>query len=333
MTQEYSHTDGVVGGSSTMQSDPPADTPVSRRGTAARYQVMVLGAVCCLALGGVFVKLSETGPVASGAYRSLLAAPMLFALAHRASRTGDRTEGRMPTPRSGITRRDYMLITLGGVFLACDLCLWNISFYYTTLAESNLLANLVPFVIAPLCYILYRDRIPARLAWPAGGALVGLYILVIIGTNLNPGHLRGDALAFATAIFYALFLVTAKGLRERYEAIRIMAWLSIACGLVCLAVAAALGETLLPHSAMGWIILVALAISSQIFGQTLMAHAVKFLPLQLATVFILFQPVAAAAYGWVIFNQRLGLAQFIGIAILLVAIYWGKTIIEANDQT
>jgi drug/metabolite transporter (DMT)-like permease len=293
---------------------------------------MVLSAVCCLALGGVFVRLSQTGPVASGAYRSLIAVPMLFGLAQAASRRAAHDRGSPKPAARRITRRDYLIIACGGVFLACDLCLWNISFLYTTLAESNLLANLVPFIIAPLCYLLYRDRIPVRLAWPALGALVGLYILVILGTRLNPGHLRGDGLALSTAVFYALFLVVAKGLRERYEAIRIMAWLSIVCGVTCFAVAAALGEKLLPRNAVGWLILIALAISSQILGQTLMAHAVKFLRLQLATIFVLFQPVAAAVYGLLIFGQRLDAVQLLGIAVLLVAIYWGKNIIETNDE-
>ena len=40
--------------------------------------------------------------------------------------------------------RDHVTIALGGALLAIDLCLWNMSFFHTTLAESNLLANLAP---------------------------------------------------------------------------------------------------------------------------------------------------------------------------------------------
>lgn len=289
-----------------------------------RYQLMVLFAICCLALGGVFVRKSEVGAVATGGYRSLFAVPMLFAL----SRSAFARKGAAPDP---IGRRDFGIIILGGVFLALDLCLWNISFLYTTLAESNLLANLVPFIIAPLMYLLYRERIPARTAFPALLALVGLYILVILGTRLDPTHLRGDALALSTAVFYALFLVVAKGLRERHEATRIMAWLSLACAAVCFAVADGRGEKLLPHDARGWLLLAGLAITSQILGQTLMAHAVKFLPLQLAALYVLLQPIAAAIYGLAFFGQHLDAVQVLGIAILLVAIYWAKTIVEGKN--
>ncbi|WP_441251361.1 DMT family transporter [Kitasatospora sp. McL0602] len=296
-----------------------------------RYQLMVLGAVCCLALGGVFVRISEVGPVASGAYRSLFAAPMLLGLSVAMTR---RSTGGASTPAerkaTRITLRDQLLIALGGLFLAADLCLWNISFLYTSLAESNLLANLVPFIIAPLCFFLFGDRVPWKLVLPAVLALGGLYVLVILGTGLDPTHLRGDLLALATAVFYALFLVVAKGLRERYEATRIMASLSVVCGVACLAVAAVLGEKIWPHTARGWLLLIALAVTSQVLGQTLMAHAVKFLPLQLAAIFVLLQPIAAAGYGFVLFGQHLSPVQLAGIGILLVSIFWAKNLLEGR---
>ncbi|MFE9631986.1 DMT family transporter [Streptomyces sp. NPDC006463] len=317
--------------------DGPEPAAEEKPGNRARSQLMVLLAVCCLALGGVFVRISEVGPVATGGYRSLLAAPMLLGMslaAARRTRVNASTAATSGTGGPGaatrIGRRDQLLIVLGGLFLAADLCLWNISFLFTSLAEANLLANLVPFIIAPLCLLLFGDRLPWQLALPALLALAGLYILVILGTGLDPEHLRGDLLALATAVFYALFLVVAKGLRERHEATRIMATLSLVCGIACFAVAAVLGESMWPTSVKGWLVLIALAVTSQLLGQTLMAHAVKFLPLQLAALFVLLQPVAAAVYGLVLFDQRLSLVQMAGIGVLLVSIFWAKNLLEGK---
>ncbi|QTZ96149.1 EamA family transporter [Streptomyces auratus AGR0001] len=300
---------------------------------------MVLLAVCCLALGGVFVRISEIGPVATGAYRSLFAVPLLLGMSVALSRRAARTAKDAPGPgtsaalakQARVTPRDRFLIVLGGLFLAADLCLWNISFLYTSLAEANLLANLVPFIIAPLMFFLFREHIPWKLLFPALLALGGLYILVILGTGLDPEHLRGDVLALLTAVFYALFLVVAKGLRERYEATRIMATLSLACAVACFVVAAVLGERLWPTTAKGWLVLIALAVTSQVLGQTLMAHAVKFLRLQLAAVYVLLQPVAAAVYGFVLFGQELSPIQLAGIAILLISIFWAKNLLEGRS--
>lgn len=317
----------------------PDPGPPPRPRSQAHYQGMVLLAVCCLALGGVFVRISEIGPVATGAYRSLFAVPLLLGMSFALSRNAGRTAkggqapaaGEAPAKQAGVTPRDRFLIVLGGLFLAADLCLWNISFLYTSLAEANLLANLVPFIIAPLLFFLFGDRIPWKLMFPALLALGGLYILVILGTGLDPQHLRGDILALLTAVFYALFLVVTKGLRERYEATRIMATLSLACAAACFLVAAVLGESLWPTTAKGWLVLIALAATSQVLGQTLMAHAVKFLRLQLAAVYVLLQPVAAAAYGFVLFGQQLSWIQLAGIGILLISIFWAKNLLEGRS--
>ncbi|WP_433857265.1 DMT family transporter [Streptomyces kronopolitis] len=317
----------------------PDPSPPTRPRSQAHYQGMVLLAVCCLALGGVFVRISEIGPVATGAYRSLFAVPLLLGMSVALSRNAGRTArggqapaaGEAPAAQARVTPRDRFLIVLGGLFLAADLCLWNISFLYTSLAEANLLANLVPFIIAPLLFFLFKDRIPWKLLFPALLALGGLYILVILGTGLDPQHLRGDVLALLTAVFYALFLVVTKGLRERYEATRIMATLSLACAAACFVVAAALGESLWPTTAKGWLVLIALAVTSQVLGQTLMAHAVKFLRLQLAAVYVLLQPVAAAVYGFVLFGQELSWIQLAGIAVLLISIFWAKNLLEGRS--
>ena len=278
-------------------------------------------AVACLALGGVFVRLSEVGPIATGGFRSLIAAPMLLLLDTGVGlRRGSRARERIPL-------RDHATIALGGALLAIDLCLWNMSFFHTTLAESNLLANLVPFAAAIYGWVLFRDVPDVRLVSPAILAIGGLLLLTPVGVHTDPGHLLGNAMALATAFFYTGFLVVAQGLRKRYPAPRIMALLSLWCAAVCLAVAIPRGENLLPRSAWGWLLLVVLAFTSQILGQTLMAHAMHFMSLQLGSLFALLQPVAAAVYAYILFSETLTLPQLLGVVVLIASIYWAKLVL------
>ena len=75
------------------------------RGGAIACALLAVG---CLALGGVFVRLSEAGPIATGGFRSLIAAPMLLLLdAGIGLRSGPRARERMPL-------RDHVTIALGG---------------------------------------------------------------------------------------------------------------------------------------------------------------------------------------------------------------------------
>jgi len=269
----------------------------------------------------VSVLLREGGPIAAGGFRSLIAAPMLFLLdAGVGLRRGAQRQERMPF-------RDQVTIALGGALLAIDLCLWNVSFFYTTLAESNLLANLVPFAAAIYGWVLFRDAPDVRLVLPAILAIGGLLLLTPVGVHTDPRHLLGNAMALATAFFYTGFLVVAQGLRKRYPALRIMAVLSLWCAAVCLAVAMLRGENLLPRSVTGWLLLAALALTSQILGQTLMAHAMHFMSLQLGSLFALLQPVAAAAYAYILFAETLTPSQLLGVVILIVTIYWARLVL------
>ena len=189
------------------------------RGGAIACALLAVG---CLALGGVFVRLSEVGPIATGGFRSLIAAPMLLLLdAGIGLRGGPRVRERMPL-------RDHVTIALGGALLAIDLCLWNVSFFYTTLAESNLLANLVPFAAAILGWVLFRDVPDVRLVAPATLAIGGLLLLTPVGVHAEPGHLFGNAMALATAFFYTGFLVVAQGLQRGIP--RHASWHYSACG-------------------------------------------------------------------------------------------------------
>ena len=112
--------------------------------------------MACLASGGIFVKLSELGPITTAFYRILLAMPLAILWARFSV---------APRPRAGfwnVPRGDFMLLAVSGAFLAFDLILWHISFHYTTVANANLLANLVPFVVVPMSWFLFRVR-PSRM--------------------------------------------------------------------------------------------------------------------------------------------------------------------------
>ena len=135
-------------------------------------------------------------------------------------------------------------------------------------------------------------------------------------------------MALATAFFYTGFLVVAQGLRKRYPAPRIMALLSLWCAAVCLAVAILRGENLLPRSAEGWLLLVVLALTSQILGQTLMAHAMHFMSLQLGSLFALLQPVVRSRLRPISSSPRpLTLPQLLGVVVLIASIYWAKLVL------
>ncbi len=283
-----------------------------------KYFLVLLLGVACLASGGIFVKLSELGPIATAFYRILLAMPLALLWARFSV---------APRARNGlwnVPRGDFGLLFASGAFLAVDLILWHISFHHTTVANANLLANLVPFVVVPVTWILFGDRPSSVFLLGLLVAVAGVWLLMSGKINPSPDNFFGDFLAIATALFYGLYLVTVGRLRARYNAGDILFWGGFS-SLAILFTAMAIREpVLIPQTLQGVFILLCLAVFSQIGGQGLIAVSFGRLPINFASVAVLMQPVIAAFYAFLIFSERLSAVEIAATATVLAGIYIAK---------
>jgi drug/metabolite transporter (DMT)-like permease len=71
-------------------------------------------------------------------------------------------------------------------------------------------------------------------------------------------------------------------------------------------------------------VLLGLAVVTQILGQGLIAYAFAHLPASLSSVSLLIQPVVAALAAWAIFGEAVGAMQLAGGAIVLAGIWLAK---------
>jgi drug/metabolite transporter (DMT)-like permease len=137
--------------------------------------------------------------------------------------------------------------------------------------------------------------------------------------------LVGDALGVVTAMFYAGYILAVKALRDRGETtLHLMAVTSTITALFLLPAALASGETLLPATAFGWWILIGLALVSHAAGQGLIAYALAHLPAAFSSVSLLFQPVMAALFAWVLLSEALVPLQIAGGLVVLAGIYLAR---------
>jgi drug/metabolite transporter (DMT)-like permease len=158
-----------------------------------------------------------------------------------------------------------------------------------------------------------------------GAALTGVSLLVHTSLEFSSTGLAGDALGVVTAMFYAGYILAVKGLRDRGETtLHLMAVTSTVTAALLFPVALATGEPMLPVSASGWWILVGLALVSHAAGQGLIAYALAHLPAAFSSVSLLFQPVMAALFAWVLLAEPLARLQVTGGLIVLLGIYLAR---------
>jgi drug/metabolite transporter (DMT)-like permease len=276
----------------------------------------VFVAVAFLATGGIFVRLSALDPIATGAWRVVLAVPLayLWVLA-------ERPPGSDTLTPSG---RPMVILWLAGVFLGLDLALWNISFTFTTVANANLLANMVPFVVVPAAWLLYGEKVNAKFLGGLFLAVAGVVLLLSGKVSASDKALMGDALALATALFYGLYLLTVSRLRRSFSAAQVMYYSSFGCLSVLVPLAVLLEKRLIPGSAVELLPLLGLAALSHVGGQGLLAQCLKYVPAALSSVLVLTQPLIAAVYAWLLFQEVLGQVEIAGIAVCLAGINLAK---------
>ena len=267
-----------------------------------------------IALSPIWVRLADVGPTASAFWRVALAVPLLwvaFALA----------------PRAGAALRpNWRLLAFAGLAFAGDLVFWHWSIQFTSVANSTLLANLASIFVTLAAWVLWRQQPRALFLVALALALIGVGLLVRTSLDFSPRALLGDALGVVTAMFYAWYLLTVKGLRDRGAAtLQLMAVTSTVTAVVLLPAALASGEVLLPGSAAGWLVLLGLAWVSHAAGQGLIAYALAHLPAAFSAVGLLFQPVMAAAFAWLLLGEPLVALQVAGGAVVLAGIYLARS--------
>jgi drug/metabolite transporter (DMT)-like permease len=284
------------------------------RSSRLAFPALLAGATA-IGLAPIFVRLSELGPEATAFHRLFLSLPLLGLWSWIERRRGD---------AGPVDRRTRRRLIVAGLFFAADLAVWHWSIRITTVANATLLANLAPVFVALASWVFFKHRFRADFLIGMAVALGGA--LVLMGDNLRFSHARlaGDLLGVLTAVFYAGYLISVARLRTGVATGTVMFWSAVVSSICLLPVALLSGENLIPATVSGWWVLIALAVVSHVGGQGLIAYALAHLSAAFGSVSLLWQPVAAALFAWIILREPLGSWQAAGGVIVLVGIYLAR---------
>ena len=289
----------------------------SSRSRELRMLAVLVAGAFAVSFSGIFVRLSEVGPSATGFYRFLFALPFLWAwmrIDDRQRAAGGRRRGR-----------DIGLLALAGLFLGLDLAVWHWSIVLTSVSNATLLGNIAPIWVALAGWLLLGERFTGRFLLGLVLGIAGVALLVGASLSLDRTHVVGDILGMTGGALWAAYLMVIGGLRGRFPTSAVMFWGTLASCPVLLAIALASGEVLLPRSANGWLCLVGVALVCHVAGQSMIARGLAHLRASFASVTLLLNPVSATVLAWVILSEPAGLQQIVGGAIVLTGIVLARS--------
>ncbi|WP_158913054.1 DMT family transporter [Caulobacter sp. S45] len=275
--------------------------------------ILIVGA-SVLALSGILVRLTHTGPAAAGFWRLTCAMPLLALLALR--------EGPAASPAARMTTRAHLkIIVIAGLMFAADMVCWHYSLHMTSVANATVLGNLTPVLLTLVGWLFFKERPTVLFLCGLSLALAGAASMAMSagggGRGTNPD--LGNVLAVITTVWYGGYFLAVRQARKSMSAIKIMLGSSLVGAPVMLVVALAFHEPVLPTAAIGWAACIGLGLV-HVAGQGSIAWALGKLPAPLTAVVVLVQPATAAILSWFIFHEAIGPLQAVGGLMALAGV-------------
>ncbi len=228
-----------------------------------------------------------------------------------------------------VERRLMVVLACAGVAFAADLTVWHHSIFLAGAGLATILGNTQVFFTAVLATFLFHERLTFRFLLAAAAALVGLVLLVGIGSDVEftAGYVRGIVLGLATGLLYAVFLTLVRVAALKGGNVSTLvrtAWFSIVAALALVPLVVRNPEGSVPDAWQGWIVLALLAVIAQVFGWWIISASVARVPSAIAGLVLMLQPVLATVWSAILFGESLAPLQVFGALITLAAIYFGS---------
>ncbi|MCX8175209.1 MAG: DMT family transporter [Candidatus Micrarchaeota archaeon] len=218
---------------------------------------------------------------------------------------------RKKKPETADLKRGAVL----GVFLFAGYSAQTVGLYFTTATNSAFITGLI-VVIVPLLSAAVLRRMPEKQVWAAALlALAGLYFLAGVETT----NALGDAITLLCALAFSFhILYTGKWAGSSSPLSLLFAQFFVTSLFSCVA-AGALGEfpQAYPLGAVGAIAF--LAIAATIIAQWAQLKAQALIDAPTVAILLLFEPISAAVFGFLLLGETLSAAKSAGALLILLA--------------
>ncbi|MDQ6945574.1 MAG: DMT family transporter [Actinomycetota bacterium] len=270
---------------------------------------MVLGSAATFGTMPILAKFAYAAgltPLQTLAYRFLIAAGLLFALAVGTGKNPLRVGPKaLPLFLVGVVLYAGMAGSFFGALTVLPASL------------TELIAYLYPSLVALGAWLFFGQRVGPRLALALVVSFSGLALLVG-GAQVRGGFTL--LLAFASPVFYASYILASERLMPGIPAIATSALVHAGAALTFTLALLALGPRALPASGLAWSVISVIAILPSMLGISLLLAGIARTGGTRAALLSTFEPVVTIVLAAVLLSDRLGPLQLAGGGMVLAAV-------------
>ena len=268
--------------------------------------------VFALSTSAIFVRLAGAPASITAFYRlffaSILLLPALFI----------KKENR--TAFLSLSRKQWALGCVSGLFLAVHYVLWFESLRYTSVASSTVIVTLQPLFSFVGGYFLFQERFSKK---AAASCLIAMGGCVIIGWGdfeISGQALLGDMLAFIAAGVITAYFFVGQHMRKQVSVIP-YSILGYASGSLFLGFYSLFKDvSFTGYPIHTWKAFVGLALISTILGQMIFNWLLKWLSTTVVSMSILGETIGTCLLAYFILGETVSFRQSIGIIITLTGL-------------
>lgn len=219
-----------------------------------------------------------------------------------------------------VTKREWFLSSIAGLFLALHFVLWFESLNYTSVASSVVLVTLQPIFAFIGTYFLFKEKF-TKLQLFSGLLAIGGSIMISWGDfALNPQALFGDLLALLGAIMITAYFLAGQKVRAGLSLVPYTFIVYGVSTLILFVYSALMGYSFFNYSSDTWIYFLLLALFPTLLGHTLFNWTLKWVSTSVISMAILFEPIGASILAYYLFNEVLVWTQWVGGSLVLIGL-------------
>jgi len=242
---------------------------------------------------------------------------------------------RQKTELRQITRKEWLLLSLGGIFLGFHFASWITSLEFTTVASSVVLVTTAPLWVALLSPLILKEKLTR---WIFVGLAVSLIGSVIVGVSGNctitqgdivctgvkemfsGRHFLGNFLALSGAFLSAGYLMVGRKVRNSLNLSTYTFIVYSVAALVLMLIVLITGKAVMGYSPVNYLWILMLAIVPQLIGHSAFNWALKYLSAAFVSVALLGEPVGTVILAFLFLREIPNRMELFGGILILVGI-------------
>lgn len=220
-----------------------------------------------------------------------------------------------------ITKKDWILASISGVFLALHFILWFESLNFTSVASSVVLVTLQPIFAFIGTYFIFGERFSPGAIISMIIALAGSFIISWGDFQIGGMALFGDMLALLGALAITVYFLIGQQLRRSLSLMTYTFIVYSMSSVTLIIYNLILNNDFTGYSSSNWLIFIILAIIPTFLGHTVFNWALKWLSTSTISMAIVFEPIGASILAYFLLGEIVTASQWLGGAVVIFGLF------------